>query len=129
MHDRPAAYLENHDGDSVTMVLDQDFFDAKTINIRLANVWAPETDEEGGLEVQKFVEHWFKLRARGKGKWPFIVYTSQTRNETEVKSFDRFVAVVVSADGKHNLNTDVMKYIVDQGYTGGIGSIVRKGST
>jgi endonuclease YncB( thermonuclease family) len=128
MHDRPAKYVENHDGDTVTMILDQDFFDNKTINIRLANVWAPETDEGGGLEVQKFVEHWFHLRARGKGKWPFVVHTSQTRNDTEVVSFNRFVAVVMTADGKHNLNTEVMKYIIDQGYTGGIGSIDRKGA-
>jgi endonuclease YncB( thermonuclease family) len=125
MHDRPAKYESNHDGDTVTMILDQDFFDTKTINIRLANVWAPEEDEDGGPAVQHFVEHWFKVRARGKGKWPFVVYTDQTRTGTEVKSFDRFVATVMTADGKHSLNTEVMKFIVDQGYSGGIGSISR----
>jgi hypothetical protein len=108
------------------MMLDQDFFDTKTINIRLANVWAPEEDQEGGPDVQAWVAHWFKLRSRGKGEWPFVVYTAQTRDHTEVKSFDRFVATVVTIDGKHNLNTEVMKYIIEQGYTGGIGSIVRK---
>jgi endonuclease YncB( thermonuclease family) len=125
MHDRPAKYADNHDGDTVTMMLDQDFFDTKTINIRLANVWAPETDQDGGLEVQAFVAHWFKLRARGGGKWPFVVHTMQTRNDTEVLSFNRFVATVMTADGKHSLNSEVMEFITDRGYGGGIGSIAR----
>lgn len=126
MHDRPAQYVRNHDGDSVTMVLDQGFYDTKQINIRLANVWAPEEDEDGYVPVKYFVSDWFARHlVRATSRWPFIVYTHRTSKGTEVKTFDRYVANIETVDGKHNLNSDVMHFIVEQGYTGGTGAPVR----
>lgn len=122
MHDRPAQFIENHDGDTVTMLLDQDFYDRKQINIRLANVWAPESYEYGGADVQQFVDSWFEERVKRGGKWPFIVYTDVTKKGTQVKSFDRYVGTVMTADLKESLNSDIMRYIVEKGYGGGIGS-------
>lgn len=124
MHDRPAKYVENHDGDSVTMLLDQDFFDTKQINIRLANVWAPEMNkDEGAEEVQRFVFEWFNRRITAKNDgWDFMVITHQTSTGKEKKTLDRFVADVMSADGKEHLNSEVMAYIIEKGYPRGVGA-------
>lgn len=132
MHDRRARYVANHDGDTVTMMLDQDFYDTKTINIRLANVWAPELNEEGGDIVLWYVNQWFTKRivaASDKTTWPFLVVVHRTRTDKEQLTLGRYVADIMTVDGKEHLNSDVMHYIVDNGYTGGIGSIVRKGDT
>jgi len=128
MHDRPARYIENHDGDSVTLLIDQDFFDSKQINIRLANVWAPELGkDEGAEECQEFVADWFlrQIVATGHSKWDCIVITHQTSTGNEKKTLDRFVADVMSADGKEHLNSDVMAFITERGYSGGTGAPTR----
>lgn len=127
MHDKRAKYVSNHDGDSAVVILDQDFWDTKTINVRLANVWAPELSEDGGQAVQKFVENWFKVHSYRK-KWPFIVTTHVTNTGHEKMTLGRYVADITTNDGKHHLNSEVMEYITNHGYAGGIGSIVRKGS-
>lgn len=117
---RPAKFVENHDGDTVTVVLDQGFYDTKQINLRLANTWAPELKDHGGHEVQLYVQGWFQ--SRGGAKWPFVVTTYETSTGNDLKTFERYVADVVCVkDGAH-LNSDVMHYIVDQGYTGGTGA-------
>jgi endonuclease YncB( thermonuclease family) len=127
MHDRPAFYVTNHDGDTITLILDQDFYDMKRINVRLANVWAPELKQPGGPEVRAYVNEWCTRRMdRDRSvSWPFVVHTLVTAKDTQVKSFDRYVATVMSRDGKESLNADVMKFIIEKGYTGGIGSISR----
>lgn len=122
MWDRRAHYLENHDGDTVTMLLDQGFHDFKQVNIRLANVWAPESKQEGGLETKLFVADWFKSRAT-KGMWDFIVFTHRMlKADREQTTFDRYVATVLSADSTASVNSDTMKFIVERGYPGGVGA-------
>ena len=125
MNDRRAQFVDNHDGDSVTMLLDQGFYDYKQINIRLANVWAPELRDPGGREVMNFVLAWFTSRMSKKVKWPFIVHTMMTTTQHEVQTLGRIVGTIMSKDGKESLNSDIMKFIVENGYTGGIGSISR----
>lgn len=119
MHDRPAKFLDNHDGDNVTMLLDQDFDDMKKIEIRLANVWAPEMDEEGGEQVRDRVR-FLMIGANSYSTWPFVVHTHKTKKGKNVKSFDRYVATVMMPDGE-SLNSKIMAYIVREGYTQGIG--------
>jgi endonuclease YncB( thermonuclease family) len=127
LNDRPASYVRNHDGDSVTVMIDQGFYDRKQINIRLANVWAPKLDQEGGTPVKYFVQDWFaRHMVKNFGtKWPFLVVTHMTSANAEVKSFDRFVADVMTRDGKSHLNSDLMHFIVDMGYAGGTGAPTR----
>lgn len=120
--DRPARFHSNHDGDTVTMILDQGFYDTKQITLRLANVWAPELIKDtGGPEVWSFVFQWFTKRLSDNG-WDFVVTTYLTKTGRDVKTLDRYVADVVAVkDGAH-LNSDVMKYVAEKGYSGGIGS-------
>lgn len=126
MHDRRARFLRNHDGDTVTMVLDQDFYDTKQVNIRLANVWAPDGKQDGVADVKHFVTDWFYDRLPlALDVWNFVVVTHFNSKGFATKTFDRYVADVYSLDMKDHLNSDVMKFIVDMGYEGGIGAIKR----
>lgn len=128
MWDNRAQYVANHDGDNATMVLDYGRGLHQELEIRMANTWAPELKDIGGAEVQLFVHRWFIRHS--KSKWPFIVWSTRMKEaDKEQMTFNRYVGTITTADGKHSINSDVMAYIVQQGYTGGIGSIVRKGST
>lgn len=118
---RPARFISNHDGDTVTVVLDQGFYDTKQITLRLANVWAPELKDKGGMVVWAFVSQWFTKRM-SDNDWDFIVTTYQTKTGNDVKTLDRYVADVVAVkDGAH-LNSDIMKYVAEKGYSGGTGA-------
>lgn len=128
MNDRRARYVRNHDGDSVTMLLDQGFYQTFQPNIRLANVWAPESGDDGYTDVKYFVRDWFMdhMIRGGTTKWPFIVTTHQTSADTDVKTFDRFVADITTRDGRHSLNSEVMRFILENGYPLGAGAPIRE---
>lgn len=123
MHDRPARFVENHDGDSVTMLLDQGFRQTVEIDIRLANVWAPELKDPGGPDVQAYLLSLLDA-ASFSGKWPFVVQPHMTRSGKYVMSFARYVATVKMPDGE-SLNSKLMRYIVEHDYLGGTGAPVR----
>ncbi len=127
MHDRPARFVENHDGDTITVLLDQDFDDMKKINIRLANVWAPEMNEDGGKQVKAMVAFICAAYKVGPG-FPLVVHTHKTKTGKNIKSFDRYVATVMMPDGE-SLNSKLMKYIAEIGVTGGVGraGLLREG--
>jgi endonuclease YncB( thermonuclease family) len=123
MHDRPARFIDNHDGDTVTMLLDQGFNDRKIITLRLANVWAPELNEEGGQQAKAYLR-FLVTGPNSVEEWPFIVHTQQTKTGKDIMSFSRYVATVMMSDGE-SLNSKLMKYLADTNQTGGMGSIVR----
>lgn len=128
MYDRRAKFVNNYDGDSVVMMLDQGFMDTKTINIRLANVWAPELREPGGELVAKYVADWFLNRiVRLDRPWPFLVITYRTRSDREQITLGRYVADVLTVDGEDHLNSDVMRYISEKSFSGGTGAPARDG--
>lgn len=123
MWDRRAEYLENHDGDTVRMVLDQGFDDTKTVAVRLLGVFAPELKQQGGPECRAFVEAWFQSRLSTSTRWGFVVTTARMKvADREQTTLSRYVGTVTSLDGTDNLNLDVMAFIVSNGYGGGIGS-------
>lgn len=122
MWDRRAEYLENHDGDTVKMTLDQGYDDTKTLSVRLLGVFAPELSQVGGQECRGFVSEWFAARLRGP-RWNFVVTTARMKVvDHEQKTLDRYVGTITSLDGTDNLNLDVMAFIVARGYGGGVGS-------
>lgn len=124
MWDNRAQYVDNHDGDNATMILDYGRSLHQQLEIRLANVWAPELKDPGGIEVRTFVKRWFARYA--SPKWPFIVWSHRmVEADKEQMTFNRYVGTITTADGKRTLNTEVMAYIVQMGFTGGIGSIAR----
>ncbi len=125
MWDNRAKYVANHDGDNATMILDYGRGLHHQIEVRLANVWAPETKDIGGSEVQRFVENWFKTYSY-RVTWPFVVWSDRMKvADKEQMTFNRYVGTVMTADGKRSLNSEVMEFILRHGYTGGIGSISR----
>jgi hypothetical protein len=123
MHDRPARFIENHDGDTVTMILDQGFHDTKTIVLRLANVWAPEMSEKGGTQVKAYLT-FLMVGPNSLEPWPFVVHTQKTKSGKDVMSFSRYVATIMMSDGE-SLNSKLMRYITEHNSGGGIGSIER----
>ena len=56
------AYVTNvHDGDTITVTLDQGFGDLKEgMRLRLYGVFAPELSQEGGNATRDFVLAWLK---------------------------------------------------------------------
>lgn len=125
MLERPARFVSNHDGDTVTMLLDQGFRQTVEIDIRLANVWAPELKDPGGPEVLAELVHLVDV-ASFSGKWPFVVQPHLTRSGKYVMSFGRYVATVKMPDGE-SLNSKLMRYIVENDFLGGTGAPVRVG--
>lgn len=128
MYDRPARYVSHHDGDTITLLIDQGFYDRKQIDVRLANVWAPELNEPGGNEVRGYLG--FVIHSVPVEEWPFVVHFHKTKTGKDIKSFDRYVATVMIKDGNNSLNSLIMQYISDKGFTGGIGKagLLRGGS-
>ena len=120
MHDRPARFVDNHDGDTATMMLDQDFFATQTINVRLANVWAPEPKDKGYVQAKAYLR-FLMVGQNAVEKWPFIVITHETATGNQVKSFDRFVADIIRAIDGVSINSEMMKYLTQNGFTGGTG--------
>lgn len=120
MWDRRAQLVRVKDGDTVRVTLDQGFDDTKKIDVRVLGDWAPEMHEAGGPETQEFVEQWFS--SLPLVEWPFIVTTTRMKTvDAEQRSFVRYVASITSPEGK-NLTYDVMQFIHDQGYGGGVGA-------
>lgn len=123
MWDRRSEYLENHDGDTIKMTLDQGFGDTKLVDIRLLGVFAPELKQVGGIECQAFVQEWFKAHAVKGTRWGFVTTTARMKiTDREQKTLDRYVGIVTSLDGTENLNLAIMQFIAANKYSSGIGS-------
>ncbi len=122
MWDKRAEYLDNNDGDSVKMVLDQGFGDTKLIDVRLLGVYAPELSQPGGKECKDFVSEWFEKNSIDGIRWEFIVTTVRMkRTDREQTSLSRYVAVVTNLTSTSNLNAEISQFIQDNGYGGGTG--------
>lgn len=123
MWDKRAAVHHIHDGDTLTVVLDQGFGDSKELTLRLLGVYAPELKQVGGPETLDFVQSWINQHLKPSLTWPFVVTTARTKvSDKEVTTLGRYVGTLTSLDGTDNLNVDVMQFIHDKGYGGGTGS-------
>jgi hypothetical protein len=123
MWDKRAQIKNIHDGDTLTVVLDQGFGDTKEIRLRLLGVFAPELKDNGGHETHEFVISWLSARVSPSIGWPFVVTTARTKvSDKEVETLGRYVGTLTTLDGTDNLNVDVMQFIRAKGYGGGTGS-------
>ena len=121
MWDKRAKILSNHDGDTLTVLLDQGFGQTTEIQVRLFGVFAPELSQTGGKECQAFVSEWVEKNSV-LHKWPFIVTTMRgVRSDKETVTLSRYVGVIETIDHHSTLNTDVQEYVLECGYSGGIG--------
>jgi hypothetical protein len=124
MWDRRAKVLTVKDGDTLRVVLDQGFGDAKTIDLRLLGTFAPEHDEPGGPETREFVETWLNEHDPDGDEWPFVVTTARVRAGThEVTTLGRYVGTLTAFDGYSSLNEDINAFVASKGYGRGIGSV------
>jgi endonuclease YncB( thermonuclease family) len=123
MWDRRAKVLKAKDGDTLRVVLDQGFGDAKTIDLRLLDTWAPEKDEPGGPETREYVETWLNEHDPDGDEWPFVVKVERNRADTrEVVTFGRYVGTLTAFDGYSSLNEDINAFVASKGYGRGIGA-------
>jgi endonuclease YncB( thermonuclease family) len=123
MWDKRAFVTSVHDGDTITVTLDQGFGDLKeAMHIRLLGVYAPELTQTGGPETRQFVVDWLAANTLPV-RFPVVVTTARgPKSDREITTLERYVAVVESLDHSHNLNVDVQAFITAQGYPGGIGT-------
>ena len=123
MWDKRAEYLNNHDGDTVKVVLDQGFGDTKLVDVRLLGVFAPELSQPGGKECQEFVAAWFEANHTPGNRWSFIVTTVRMKKtDSEQTTLSRYVGVITNMTSSSNLNAEVTRFIHEKGYSGGIGA-------
>lgn len=123
MWDKRSTYISNHDGDTITMRLDQGFHDEKVIDVRLLGVYAPELKDDGGADCREEVKSWFAKNNPNLLPWQFIVTTARLKNNTsEITTLERYVATVTTLDGSDNLNLHMIDYIRSKGYGGGTGA-------
>lgn len=112
-----------HDGDTLWLQLDKGHRDGKIIDDRLKALFAPELKHVGGPETQQQVLTWLAehdaLLPNLTNPWPLAVETFRTAGRNDVKTLDRYVAVVYAGDpddvraGKPLpcLNTDIALWL------------------
>lgn len=126
MWDTRSAYLDNHDGDTVTYLSDMGRSIRHEAAHRLAGVFAPELAQPGGPECREYVRQWHLDRIGGR-RWPFLVTTRLVRAgdpdlSHENKTLDRFVSDVICMATGESLNLATSTFIAANGYGGGIGA-------
>jgi endonuclease YncB( thermonuclease family) len=106
MSDQPAytydAWLIAHvDGDTIHAGIDLGCDVATTQTLRFYGINAPEMSTPEGKVAAAWVQGWFTAHAPD-GK--FILKTTKDKRE----KFGRYLATVVSSDGLHNLNEEIV---------------------
>jgi endonuclease YncB( thermonuclease family) len=114
LFDYRARAIRVLDGDTVVILVDVGFFSRVQVEIRLADVHAPEHDEPGGFEAKARLQFW--LDALPQRTWPLYVQTQKTSTEepTERRSFTRYVGTVaVLGDSSRSLNKYMIDYLAE----------------
>jgi len=118
MWDKRARVVDVHDGDTITVLLDQGFDDYAQRTLRLEDVYAPELAQPGGPETRRALVEW--LTGRSAGSWPYIVTTIRTRTDRDRTTLGRYVARLSTPAGEE-LNAYLIEWLRVAGYGPGIG--------
>jgi|SRR5215216_144680 len=123
MWDYRAAALRVIDGDTVVFLTDTGFHGRQEVELRLAEVSAPELNQLGGLETKAFVVGWIEQNGAPLMRWPFRMQTQVNTNPepAEKRSFTRYIGWIHSFATSRSLNMDVIDYL-DQHPQWGSGS-------
>lgn len=122
MWDRRVRIEEVHDGDSLTVYVDDGKSYFSREKIRLFGTFAPELNQPGGPETRDFAREWVKTHST-VADWPFyLLYIRNKSNTAEEETFGRYVAMIMTIDQTECLNTVVSAFVKARGYGGGIGS-------
>jgi hypothetical protein len=119
-----ATILEVVDGDTVRTLIDQGLHGRQQEDLRLVDVWAPESGHPGGTETEMFVRGWMASLDKSR-RWPIEVDTvPNTRPEPEERrSFVRYAADVRDIVTQRSLNDTVREFLAGHPeWGGGIGS-------
>lgn len=124
--DYRCSFIGNHDGDSVTLRVDQGFGTSRVTQegLRLKDVYAPELRETGGADVRDFVSAWFDRKATEEfwNDWPFMLRTEMTKGGTRERvTLGRYIGIVWFPSDPISLNEAVNAYVIEKGYSRGTG--------
>lgn len=115
MWDYRARCLHVHDGDTVTLLLDNGFHSRHEEAIRLLKVSAPELSQPGGPETKQFVDNWMSLWDEKPGfDWPLYVMVEKTAQPEphEIMTFTRYVGTIWTIDKKYCLNDGINAFLL-----------------
>jgi hypothetical protein len=104
----------NHDGDTITVIIDRGFKETQTMTLRLLGVNAPELNSsdanvrQRALQAKQFVADWLAQRAASGNPWPLLLTSYRLDIPIAPDKYgDRFDAVVYDTRG-FCLNTDLL---------------------
>lgn len=109
-----AALVAVHDGDTITVEIDQGFGGRQEESVRLIGVSAPELTDLGGAQARAFTESWCRTADMAGLRWPLVVTTVPTtgREPRERRSFVRYLGTVRDATAAgRTLNTELAAYL------------------
>jgi hypothetical protein len=112
MWDYRARCLRVHDGDTLTLLIDQGLHSRQEEQIRLVDVFAPELSQLGGNETRTFAQNWVNTWSVGL-IWPLYVITEKNTNPEpdEKRTFTRYIGKVYSIQSKSCLNDQVSAFL------------------
>lgn len=103
-----------HDADTLLLLVDTGFGGRSEISARLADVSAPELNQQGGTEARDFTVTWAtRVVFHSPLRWPLRVLTETTTvpEPTERRSFVRYIATVYAMVDGECLNDVLSRYL------------------
>lgn len=108
-----AEVLKVHDGDTITARIDLGFDVSVEKDLRLLDVYAPELSEANGEFCRR------KLQSLIPEETEIEIRTFKNKNRNDVKSFDRYIAVITYK--KMDINIEMSNWLSKNKLSGGIG--------
>lgn len=100
-----AYLLRVIDGDTFVAMVDTGFFGRHEVHIRLADVDAPEINDEGGFDARDALENALEPDGVPQPLWSLRIVTQQRETiVSEVRSFERYVATVYVVEANDLVN-------------------------
>lgn len=111
-----AQLIGNHDGDTMTVLLDQLYNGRTEQKLRLADVPAPEVNQVGGSEATAQTNAWLhRVTTRDPARrWPLGVLSQPTKRKAEpeqVRTFVRYVSYVYDIATGACLNQHLIDFL------------------
>jgi endonuclease YncB( thermonuclease family) len=117
-----ALGVSNHDGDTITALVDLGFACYQIQDLRIAGINTPEVVGTSGAELERALNAKVRTSALTVGQ-PLLITTHRTRTGAPVRSFERYVATVGAVtvpDGQTTV-TDVGSTLVYEGLADEVG--------
>jgi len=101
------------DGDTCRLLVDHGAYIRSQMDVRLADVYAPELRDPGGYETREYVLDW--MAELPSVNWPLLIRTdpNTTPEPEERRSFVRYIATVWDIGEIRCLNVDLRGFLAE----------------